>query len=102
MIPTSLKRLHRFQLGLWDEVRVQLLVQHPAIFEAATRIADHAGKILAHTWYGKGSEKPKIKGKNPYNTLYHCADVVGGDTGPFPMELGKTTLKWWTYGGLHC
>ena len=57
--------------------------------------------ILAYMWYGEGLKKPKNKGKNPYYILYHHDDVVGGDTGPVPMELGKTTLKCWTYGGPH-
>ena len=52
--------------------------------------------ILAHMRYRKGSKKPKNKGKNPYYIPYHRADVVGGDAGPVPMELGKTTLKYWT------
>ena len=84
--------LHRFQQGLWDKVKVQVLIKHPAIFEAAGEIADHIGMILAHTQFGKGLKKTKSKGKNPYYILYHHADVVGGDTGLVPMELGKTTL----------
>ena len=57
----------------------------------AAEISDRVGKILAHTRYGKGLKKPKKKGKNPYYFLYHRADVVGGDSSPVPMELGKTT-----------
>ena len=78
-----------------------MLVQFPAIFEAATGIADCMGMILTHTWYGKGSKKPKSKGKNPYYIPYHCANVAGSDTGPVRMELGKTTLKCWTCVGPH-
>ena len=82
-------------------MKVQAPVQCPAIFEAAAEIAAHIGMILAHTQYGKGSEKPKHDGKNPYYISYHCVDVVGGDIGIVPMELGKTALKYWTCRGPH-
>ena len=96
--------LHRFQQGLWDGIKLQVLVQCPATFEAAAEIADHVGtmplgkgsKKPKNMWYGKGLKKPKNKGKNPCYIPYHCTDVVGGDAGPVPMELGKTTLKCWT------
>ena len=78
---------------------MQVFVQFPAIFEAATEIGDHMGTILAHAWYGKGSKKPKSKGKNPYYIPYHHDNMAGGDAGPVPMELGKITLKFWTCGG---
>ena len=71
------------------------------MFAAAAEIADCVGTIPAHSWYGKGLKKPKSKGKNPYYIPYHRADVVGGDAGPVPMELSKTTLKYWTCGGLY-
>ena len=64
------------------------------MFEAAAEIVDHVGMILVHTQYGKRLKKPKNKGKNPYYIPYHLADVVGGDAGQVPMELGKTTLKY--------
>ena len=80
---------------------MQALVQYPATFEVATEIVDHVGTILAHTQYGKGLKKPKSKGQNPYYIPYHRADVVGADAGPVSMELGKTTLKYWTFGGPH-
>ena len=35
--------LHRFQQGLWDEVKVQVLVQHLAILKATAEIADRVG-----------------------------------------------------------
>ena len=78
-----------------------MLVQCPTMFEVATETADRMGTILAHTWYKKGLKKPKSKGKNPYYIPYHRADVAGGDAGPVPMELCKTTLKCWTSRGLH-
>ena len=71
------------------------------MFEAAAEIADWMGMILAHTWYGKGLKKPRSKAKDPYYIQYHRADVVGGDAGPVPMELGKIILKYWTCGGPH-
>ena len=71
------------------------------MFEAAVEIADHIGTILAHTWYGKGSKKPKNKGKNPHCIPYHRGDVAVGDAGPIPMELGKTILKCWICRGPH-
>ena len=71
------------------------------MFEMATEIADYMGMILAHTWYGKGLKNPKSKGKNLCYIPYRHADVVGGDAGPLPMELGKTTLNCRTCRGLH-
>ena len=59
------------------------------------------GIILAHSWYGKGLKKPKGKDKKPYYIPYHRSDVVGGDAGQVPMELGKTTLRFWTCRGPH-
>ena len=93
--------MHRFQKGLWDDVKVLVLVQCPENFEAAAEIAAHIGTILANTPYGKGSKKPKNKGRNPYYLPYHRDDVVGGDAGPVPMELGKTMPKCWTCRSLH-
>ena len=72
---------------------MQVLLQCPAMFEAAAELAAHMGIILAHTRYGKGSKKPKSKSKNPCYIPYHCTDVVGRDAGSVPMELGKTILK---------
>ena len=95
------KSLHRFQQGLWDNVKVQVLVQHPATFEVGTKIAAHVGMILAYTQYGKVLKKPKHKVKNPYYIPYHCADMVDLDADLVPMELGKTILKCWTYRGPH-
>ena len=71
-----------------------MLVQCPAISEAAAKIAAHIGTILAHTQYGKGLKKPKSKGKNSYYMLYHYAAVLGGNAGPVPLKLGKATLKY--------
>ena len=71
------------------------------MFQAAVETTDSVGTILTHTWYGKGMKKPKNKGKNPCYILYHRTDVVGGDTGPVSMELGKTTLKCWTFKSPH-
>ena len=59
------------------------------------------GTILAHTCYEKQTNKPKSKNRNSYYIPYHCADVVGCDAGPVPMELVKIILKCWTYRGLH-
>ena len=71
------------------------------MFEAAVEIAGCVGTILAHMRYGKGMKKLKSKDKNPSCILYHRADVASGDAVPVPMELGKTTLKCWTFGGLN-
>ena len=71
------------------------------MFQAAAELADHIGTIIAHMRYVKGLKKPKNKGKNPYYNPYHCADVVGGDSGPAPMELGKNTLRCCSCEGLH-
>ena len=71
------------------------------MFESAMEIPDHVGTIFSHMRYGKGLKKPRNKGKNPYYILYHHDDVVGCDAGSVPMELGRTTLKYWTCGGLH-
>ena len=90
-----------FQQGLWYKIKVQVLVQHSAILEVAAEIADHAGTILAHIQYGKVLKKPKIKDKNHYYIPYHRSDVADGNSGPVPMELGKTTLPCWTCGGPH-
>ena len=70
-----------------------MLVQYPATFEMAVEISDGVGAILAHTWYGKGSKKPKNKGKNPFRLPYHRADIAGGDADSVPMELGKLYLN---------
>ena len=78
-----------------------MLVQNPATFEAATKIDIHMGTILGHTWYGKGLKKLKSKVKNPYYISYCRDDVVGGDIGPVPIELGKATKKYWTCRGAH-
>ena len=92
--------LHRFQQSLWDKDKIQVLVQCPATFEATVEIVDCEGTILAHTWYGKGLKKPKNKGKNPYHIPYNCT-YVGGDAGTVRIELGKITLKYWTWRGPH-
>ena len=63
------------------------------MFEVAAKTTAHVSTILAHMWYKKGSKKPKNKGKNPYYLPYHHADVVGGDAGPVPTEVGKTIFK---------
>ena len=59
------------------------------MFEAAMEIYDCVGMILAYTQYGSGLKKSKNKDKNLYYILYHRADVVGGDTGPVPIELDQ-------------